>query len=105
VANSPLVKCALHGRDPNWGRILQAAGQAVPDADLSGVDLYIDGIHVASAGGAVDLQADGQRRLEGAMAAGEVDLRLDLAPGGEEAEIFFCDLGPEYVRFNSEYTT
>jgi N-acetylglutamate synthase/N-acetylornithine aminotransferase len=39
------------------------------------------------------------------MAAGEVDLRLDLAPGGEEAEIFFCDLGPEYVRFNSEYTT
>jgi glutamate N-acetyltransferase/amino-acid N-acetyltransferase len=105
VANSPLVKCALHGRDPNWGRILQAAGQAVPDADLSGVDLYIDGIHVASAGGAVDLQADGRRRLEGAMAAGEVDLRLDLAPGGEEAEIFFCDLGPEYVRFNSEYTT
>ena len=105
VANSPLVKCALHGRDPNWGRILQAAGQAVPDADLSGVDLYIDGVHVASAGGAVDLEADGRRRLEGAMAAGEVDLRLDLSPAGEEAEIFFCDLGPEYVRFNSEYTT
>ena len=105
VANSPLVKCALHGRDPNWGRILQAAGQAVPDADLSGVELYIGDVHVASAGGAVDLPADGERRLEGAMAAGEVDLRLDLAPGGEEAEIFFCDLGPEYVRFNSEYTT
>jgi glutamate N-acetyltransferase/amino-acid N-acetyltransferase len=105
VANSPLVKCALHGRDPNWGRILQAAGQAVPDADLSGVELYIGDVHVASAGGAVDLPADGQRRLEGAMAAGEVDVRLDLAPGGEEAEIFFCDLGPEYVRFNSEYTT
>ena len=105
VANSPLVKCALHGRDPNWGRILQAAGQAVPDADLSGVELYIGDVHVASAGGAVDLPADGRRRLEGAMAAGEVDVRLDLAPGGEEAEIFFCDLGPEYVRFNSEYTT
>src|SRR6185295_15557462 len=42
VANSPLVKCALHGRDPNWGRILQAAGQAVPDADLSQLQLYID---------------------------------------------------------------
>jgi glutamate N-acetyltransferase/amino-acid N-acetyltransferase len=105
VANSPLVKCALHGRDPNWGRILQAAGQAVPDADLSQLELYIDGVHVANAGGAVPLAADGQRRLHGAMAEAEVDLRLELARDGEEAEIFFCDLGPEYVRFNSEYTT
>jgi glutamate N-acetyltransferase/amino-acid N-acetyltransferase len=105
VANSPLVKCALHGRDPNWGRILQAAGQALPDADLSRLELYIDDVHVASAGGAVALADEGRRRLEGAMAAAEVDMRLDLAPDGEEAEIFFCDLGPEYVRFNSEYTT
>jgi glutamate N-acetyltransferase/amino-acid N-acetyltransferase len=105
VANSPLVKCALHGRDPNWGRILQAAGQAVPDADLSQLDLYIDGIRVASAGGAVALADDGRRRLSEAMAGAEVEMRLDLAPDGEEAEIFFCDLGPEYVRFNSEYTT
>jgi glutamate N-acetyltransferase / amino-acid N-acetyltransferase len=105
VANSPLVKCALHGRDPNWGRILQAAGQAVPDADLSGLDLYIDGVHVASAGGAVALADEGRRQLNEAMSASEVEMRLDLAAGGEEAEIFFCDLGPEYVRFNSEYTT
>jgi glutamate N-acetyltransferase/amino-acid N-acetyltransferase len=105
VANSPLVKCALHGRDPNWGRILQAAGQAVPDADLSRLELYIDEVHVASAGGAVALADDGKRRLDEAMAGAEVEMRLDLAPAGEEAEIFFCDLGPEYVRFNSEYTT
>lgn len=105
VANSPLVKCALHGRDPNWGRILQAAGQAVPDADLSRLELYIDGVHVANAGGAVPLAADGQRRLANAMSQGEVDMRLELTADGEETEIFFCDLGPEYVRFNSEYTT
>jgi glutamate N-acetyltransferase/amino-acid N-acetyltransferase len=105
VANSPLVKCALHGRDPNWGRILQAAGQAVPDADLSGLELYIDEVHVASAGGAVALPDEGRRRLDEAMSASEVEMRLDLAAGDEEAEIFFCDLGPEYVRFNSEYTT
>jgi glutamate N-acetyltransferase / amino-acid N-acetyltransferase len=105
VANSPLVKCALHGRDPNWGRILQAAGQAVPDADLSQLELYIEGVHVANAGGAVPLAEEGERRLHGAMAAPEVDMRLELARDGEEAEIFFCDLGPEYVRFNSEYTT
>ena len=105
VANSPLVKCALHGRDPNWGRILQAAGQAVPDSDLSRLELYIDEVHVASAGGAVALADDGKRRLDEAMAGAEVEMRLDLAPAGEEAEIVFCDLGPEYVRFNSEYTT
>jgi N-acetylglutamate synthase/N-acetylornithine aminotransferase len=62
-------------------------------------------VHVASAGGAVALAEDGRRRLDEAMAAAEVEMRLDLAPAGEEAEIFFCDLGPEYVRFNSEYTT
>jgi glutamate N-acetyltransferase / amino-acid N-acetyltransferase len=105
VANSPLVKCALHGRDPNWGRILQAAGQAVPDADLSQLELYIDGVHVANAGGAVPLAEDGHQRLQGAMSGAEVDMRLELTRDGEEAEIFFCDLGPEYVRFNSEYTT
>jgi glutamate N-acetyltransferase / amino-acid N-acetyltransferase len=103
VANSPLVKCALHGGDPNWGRILQAAGQAVPDADLSTLDLYIEDVHVATAGGAVEAANGGD--LDDAMSRPEVDMRLDLAAAGEEAEIFFCDLSPEYVRFNSEYST
>ena len=47
VANSPLVKCALHGGDPNWGRILAAAGQAVPDVDPALLDLYIGETQVA----------------------------------------------------------
>jgi glutamate N-acetyltransferase/amino-acid N-acetyltransferase len=97
------VKCALHGGDPNWGRILQAAGQAVPDADLSTLDLYIEDVHVANAGGAVQSANGGQ--LDDAMSRPEVDMRLELARAGEEAEIFFCDLGPEYVKFNSEYST
>jgi glutamate N-acetyltransferase/amino-acid N-acetyltransferase len=105
VANSPLVKCALHGRDPNWGRILQAAGQAVPDADLSQLRLHIEDIHVANAGGAMPLDRAAVKRLQAAMAAPEVDMRLELAGAGEEAEIFFCDLGHGYVSFNSEYTT
>jgi glutamate N-acetyltransferase/amino-acid N-acetyltransferase len=105
VANSPLVKTALHGKDPNWGRILQAAGQAVPDADLSQLSLYIGGIHVANAGGAMPLAADAAAQLQAAMAGAEVEMRLDLAAAGEEAEIFFCDLGHGYVSFNSEYTT
>ena len=105
VANSPLVKCALHGGDPNWGRILAAAGQAVPDADPSQLDLYIEDVQVASGGSAVALDDGGRRRLDEVMSAPEVELRLDLSRGGEEAEIFFCDLGHGYVSLNSEYST
>jgi glutamate N-acetyltransferase/amino-acid N-acetyltransferase len=105
VANSPLVKCALHGGDPNWGRVLAAAGQAVPDADPGHLDLYIEDVQVARGGTALALSDDERRRLGEAMSAPEVDFRLDLSHGDEEAEIFFCDLGPEYVRINSEYST
>ncbi len=105
VANSPLVKCALHGADPNWGRILAAAGQAVPDVDPSGVHLYIEDVQVASGSSAVALDDAARTRLEEAMAAPEVELRLDVARGGEEVEIFFCDLGHGYVSLNSEYST
>jgi glutamate N-acetyltransferase / amino-acid N-acetyltransferase len=105
VANSPLVKCALHGADPNWGRILAAAGQAVPDARPGSIDLSVEGIAVARGGTAVALSEEERRRIEEAMAQPEVDLHLDLSGGDDEAEIFFCDLGPEYVRINSEYTT
>ena len=105
VANSPLVKCALHGGDPNWGRILAAAGQAAPDADPGGIDLYIEDVQVASGGNTVELDDGRRTRLHEAMNAPEVELRLDLSRGGEEAEIFFCDLGHGYVSLNSEYST
>ncbi len=102
VANSPLVKCALYGADPNWGRVLAAAGQALPDADVS-LDLWIEDVQVAAAGQAVRLDSNQRQRLRGAMAADEVEMRLRFGDA-EECEIFFCDLGPEYVRINSEYT-
>jgi glutamate N-acetyltransferase / amino-acid N-acetyltransferase len=105
VANSPLVKCALHGGDPNWGRILAAAGQAVPEGFPGAIDLYIEDVHVASEGSAVGLDDAARRRLDEAMKADEVELRLDVSRGGEEAEIFFCDLGHGYVSLNSEYAT
>jgi glutamate N-acetyltransferase/amino-acid N-acetyltransferase len=105
VANSPLVKCALHGGDPNWGRILAAAGQAVPDADPGGLDLYLEDVQVARGGTAAPLDDVSSRRLNDAMSAPEVDIRLELSGSGEEAEIFFCDLGHGYVSLNSEYST
>jgi glutamate N-acetyltransferase/amino-acid N-acetyltransferase len=99
VANSPLVKSALHGGDPNFGRILQAAGQVWPAGDPFIVDLEIEGHQVVSAGDVVEpapaelVQGD------------EVEYALTLPGEGGETEVFFSDLSPEYVSFNSEYTS
>jgi glutamate N-acetyltransferase / amino-acid N-acetyltransferase len=104
VANSPLVKCALYGGDPNWGRILQAAGQALPDAGEIPFGLSIEDIEVARAGAPVALDRALRSRLDRAMQAPEVELRLELGDEEEEeGEIYFCDLGPTYVEINSEY--
>jgi glutamate N-acetyltransferase/amino-acid N-acetyltransferase len=104
VANSPLVKCALYGADPNWGRILQAAGQALPDAGPVVFDVMVEDVVVAHEGVAVSLDDRERTRLVSAMHAPELELRLSFASGGEESEIYFCDLGHEYVRINSEYS-
>jgi glutamate N-acetyltransferase/amino-acid N-acetyltransferase len=99
VANSPLVKTALYGGDPNFGRILQAAGQVWPPGDPFLVDLYIEGHQVVSAGDVVEpapaelVQGD------------EVEYALTLPGEGGETEVFFSDLSPDYVRFNAEYTS
>jgi glutamate N-acetyltransferase/amino-acid N-acetyltransferase len=103
VANSPLVKCALYGADPNWGRVLQAAGQALPDAGEIPFDLSIEDIEVARAGEAVPLDEALRARLDRAMQAAEVELRLEFGDE-EQSEIYFCDLGPRYVEINSEYS-
>ncbi len=102
VANSPLVKSALHGGDPNFGRILQAAGQAYTGRGPFVVDLEIEGETVVSAGETVleDLHA-----LAPLVDRPEVEYRLTLPGSGGEAEVYFSDLSPEYVRFNAEYTS
>jgi glutamate N-acetyltransferase / amino-acid N-acetyltransferase len=98
VANSPLVKAALGGCDPNFGRVLQAAGQAWPRGEPFAADLEIEGRLLVSAGDAVGLPAD---ELRGLMRGDEVEYELTLPGEGGETEVFFSDLSPEYVRFNS----
>lgn len=102
IANSPLVKTALYGGDPNFGRILQAAGMAYPDDGGLVADLEIGGRVVVSAGEAV---VDDLRELEPLVAGDEVEYVLTLPGSGGETEVFFSDLSVEYVRFNAEYTT
>ena len=102
IAYSPLVKTALHGADPNFGRILQAAGQAWPAGDAFVADLEIEGMQVVSAGDALEFDLeDLAQRVRG----DEVEYALTIPGSGGETEVFFSDLSEEYVRFNSEYTT
>jgi glutamate N-acetyltransferase/amino-acid N-acetyltransferase len=104
VGGSPLVKSALHGGDPNWGRILQAAGQALRNGSAE-IDLAIEGLTVVQGGDDLPLTDAERKGLDNVMQAAEVDMELRL-PGGDAAtELYFCDLSEEYVSFNSEYTT
>ena len=106
VANSPLVKTALHGADPNFGRVLQATGQALGAAGLpSAVDLEVQGRQLVSGGEAIPLDPDEWRALEDAVRAPEVEYVLTLPGEGGETEVFFSDLSEEYVTLNSDYST
>jgi glutamate N-acetyltransferase / amino-acid N-acetyltransferase len=102
VANSPLVKAALHGGDPNWGRIAQAVGAALPGTAPLEVDIWIEGVQVCAHGAALpfDLPA-----LEQAVSAEEVEYTVGLPGNGAETEVFFSDLSHEYVSINADYTT
>jgi glutamate N-acetyltransferase/amino-acid N-acetyltransferase len=105
VADSPLVKTALHGGDPNFGRVLQAAGQAWPPGTAFVCDLSIEGRQLVSAGDAIDLGSGELADLERAVQGDEIEYELTIPGEGGETEVFFSDLSEEYVRFNSQYTS
>jgi glutamate N-acetyltransferase/amino-acid N-acetyltransferase len=102
VANSPLVKTALHGGDPNWGRIAQAVGGALPQTAPLALDIDIEGMPVCRGGAAV---AHDAAALAGAVQGAEIEYELGLPGEGEQTEVFFSDLSHEYVTLNAEYTT
>ncbi|HEX7609779.1 MAG TPA: bifunctional glutamate N-acetyltransferase/amino-acid acetyltransferase ArgJ [Solirubrobacteraceae bacterium] len=102
VANSPLVKAALHGGDPNWGRIIQAVGGALTGTDPLPVDIAIEGIQVCSRGAAIPYD---EQALAGAVTVPEVEYEVGLPGEGAETELFFSDLSHEYVTINADYTT
>ncbi len=103
VADSPLVKTAIHGADPNWGRIVSAAGYAgVPFAEEE-LSLWINGVAVYEAGVPTDFHAPA---LAATLRANrDVDLRLLLSRGDARIRFWTCDLTAEYVRLNADYTT
>jgi glutamate N-acetyltransferase/amino-acid N-acetyltransferase len=103
VANSSLVKTALHGGDPNWGRIAQAVGGALLDAPVD-LDIAIEGVPVCEAG---VVRSYDEQALAQAVAGDEVEYAIGLNDGEAraETEVFFSDLSHEYVTINADYTT
>jgi glutamate N-acetyltransferase/amino-acid N-acetyltransferase len=102
VANSPLVKTALYGGDPNWGRIAQAVGVATAGLAPVALDISIEGVEVCARGGLVPFDAEA---LATAVKRDEVEYEIGLPGSGVESEVFFSDLGHEYVTINADYTT
>ena len=102
VANSPLVKAALHGGDPNWGRIAQAVGMALPGTAPLPVDIWIQDVQVCARGTAIGFD---EGALAEAVSGEEVEYRVGLPGEGAEAEVFFSDLSHGYVTINADYTT
>ncbi|MCZ1019145.1 bifunctional glutamate N-acetyltransferase/amino-acid acetyltransferase ArgJ [Streptomyces noursei] len=103
IVNSPLVKSAVHGADPNWGRVLMAIGKNTEDRDI------VPG-HVTVAFGDTEVYPaeptpDVLGKLTDTMRRSEVDIAVTLGVGGGEATVFGCDLSAGYVRINADYTT
>jgi glutamate N-acetyltransferase/amino-acid N-acetyltransferase len=102
VADSPLVKTALYGGDPNWGRIVQAVGMAMPGTAPLEVDVAIEGVQVCRRGQYAPHDPDA---LRAAVQGREIEYEIGLPGEGAETERYFSDLGHEYVTLNAEYTT
>jgi len=102
VVSSPLVKAAVHGSDPNWGRIIVAVGRSGVEVVESKIDLYIGDIPVVKAGSPVLFS---KRRVAEALSGSEVVISLQLNLGTATATAWGCDLSEEYVTINSQYMT
>lgn len=102
IVCSPLVKTAVHGSDPNWGRVITAAGYSGVELDAGKLELEIGGIRLVKNGCPVSFNhTDVVRKLD----AGEISVVLDINLGNVEAIAWGCDMSEEYVTINSEYTT
>ena len=102
IANSPLVKCAMHGNDPNWGRIVSAAGLAGVPFDPEKCVLTLQKTVVFRAGRPIEFDANAASET---LDAPEVTVDLDCRSGTGEATVWTCDLSKEYVTINADYHT
>jgi glutamate N-acetyltransferase/amino-acid N-acetyltransferase len=96
IARSPLVKTAIYGADPNWGRIVGAIGNSGVALESDRVDIYIGGIPISDA-----TLEDAREKLK----EKEIQIRVVLHSGSASARVWTCDLTEGYIRINADYTT
>jgi glutamate N-acetyltransferase/amino-acid N-acetyltransferase len=103
ILNSPLVKTAVHGADPNWGRVVMAIGKCQEDTDIDPEQVVIrfGGMETYP----TRLRMTGLDRLAQIMSADHVEIEVELGTGDAESTVYGCDLSAEYVRINADYTT
>jgi glutamate N-acetyltransferase/amino-acid N-acetyltransferase len=102
VVGSPLVKAAVHGSDPNWGRIVAAVGRSGVEVVESKIDLYIDNTCLVKNGYQLPFDRD---KVVAVLRSSEVPITVQLNLGTATATAWGCDLSEEYVTINSQYTT
>ncbi len=102
IAGSPLVKTAVHGSDPNWGRIAVALGRSGAVFSESALEVFVGGLCLVSSGCAVPFDRNHVSRL---LSGPDVSIRVCLNSGPGTATAWGCDLTADYVRINSEYFT
>ena len=103
IVNSPLVKTAVHGADPNWGRVAMAVGKCEDDTDIDPDRVVIRFGELQAYPDIPD--ADGLERLRETMSGDHVDIEVLLGIADAEITVYGCDLTSEYVHINADYTT
>ncbi|MBI4687061.1 MAG: bifunctional glutamate N-acetyltransferase/amino-acid acetyltransferase ArgJ [Nitrospirae bacterium] len=101
IANSPLVKTAIYGNDPNWGRIIAAIGYSGIDVIEEKIGITINNVKIVKGGLGIPLN----KNSRGIFSKKEVVIEVDIGTGKNEAEILTCDLTEEYIKVNASYTT
>ena len=102
IAKSPLVKTAFFGKDPNWGRIVCAAGYSGAAMQPDKVNLKIGGVRLVEHGMNCNVPLES---LKDIMEQHDISMKIDLGAGSEEATVWTCDFSYEYVKINGEYHT
>jgi len=102
VVSSPLVKAAVHGNDPNWGRIIAAVGRSGAEVVESKIDLYLEDVSVVKGGRPLPFN---EQSVVQVLKQSEVSIRVHLNLGTASATAWGCDLSEEYVTINSQYMT
>ena len=102
IVSSPLVKAAMYGSDPNWGRIVTALGRSGAEVAEEKLDVYLSDVQVMKQGHPVHF---GKEKMRISLQGNNVFIKLNLNLGEGKATAWGCDLSPEYVKINSEYTS